>query len=56
MGLSVYWGGKLNTGWAGLDLLFNSQIPTVLMIVAGLIGLLLAILGMKAIDKVDKTQ
>ena len=56
MGLSVYWGTKLNTGWAVLDMLFNANIPTVLMVIAALSGLLLAILGMKTIDKVDKTR
>ena len=54
MGLSIFWGAKLHTGWAGVDLLFNSQIPTVLMVIAALNALLLAILGMKTIDKYDK--
>ena len=56
MGLSAYWGAKLNTGWAVLDMPFNANIPTVLMVIAALSGLLLAILGMKTIDKVDRTR
>ena len=54
MGLSVFWDTKLNTGWAGLDMLFNENIPTVLMVIAAFSGLLLAILGMKTIDKVNR--
>jgi hypothetical protein len=52
--LSVFWDTKLNTGWAGLDMLFNENIPTVLMVIAAFSGLLLAILGMKTIDKVNR--
>jgi hypothetical protein len=37
-------------------MLFNANIPTVLMVIAALNGLLLAILGMKTIDKVDRTR
>ena len=55
MGLSIFWDAKLNTGWAGLDRLFNSHIPTGLIAIAALIGLGLAILGMKTIDKVHRT-
>jgi hypothetical protein len=39
MGLSVFWGEKFNTGWAGLDKLFNSHIPAGLIAIAALIGL-----------------
>jgi hypothetical protein len=56
MGLSVYWGAKLNTGWAALDIPFNTNIPTVLMVLAASSGLLLAILGMKIVDKIDRTR
>lgn len=56
MGLSIFFGGKLNTGWAGFDMIFNAQIPTVLMIIAASNSLLLAFLGMKAINNVDETQ
>jgi len=56
MGLSVFFGEKLNTGWAGFDMLFNARIPTVLMIIAALNGLLLAFLGMKTINNADETQ
>jgi hypothetical protein len=49
IGLSIFWGTKLNTGWVGLDRLFNSPIPTGLIAIAGLFGL--AIVGMKTIDK-----
>ena len=55
MGLSVFWDVKLKTGWAGLDQLFNSHIPTGLIAIAALIGLGLAFLGMKTIEKIDRT-
>ena len=55
IGLSIFWGTKIDTGWAGLDKLFNSPIPTGLIAIAGVIGLGLAIVGMKTIDKDHRT-
>ena len=57
MGLGIlFWGDKLNTGWACLDEVFNSHIPTALIAFAALIGLGLAILGMKTIDRLHGTR
>ena len=57
MGLGVlFWGDKLNTGWARLDKVFNSHIPTALIAFAALIGLGLAILGMKIIERLNRTR
>ena len=57
MGLGAFfWGDKINTGWAGLDKLFNSHIPTGLIAFGVLIGLGLAILGMKTIDRLNRTR
>ena len=56
MGLSVFWGVTINTGWAGLDKLFNSHITTGLIAIATLIGIGLTILGMKIIERRQRTS
>ena len=51
MGLGIFWGETFKTGWAGLDSVFNSHIPTGLIATAALIGLGLVILGIKMIGR-----
>ena len=47
---------KINTGWVDLDELFNSHIPTGLIVIAALMGFVTIIFGIKTIDKVGGTR